>query len=763
MPIIRYYYEGVYFSTDELHRRRKTAVTTTLADSDAGEGEDQVITCELVTGSRLLGSGSFGKVYSAMAIATSVTYVGPALVVKVAKCASLSKLRSVRHEARFFEKVNGGPVAVGFNEEKKCSYFVCKKIRGQTLKQWFRSPHTTLLEVFKLLDAIFLALKEQLHDRGLFHGDLKPENIMVECHGGGCYTISFIDFGTSYTEKEGATYVCASGSYYHPSRVVPKELFDGEGVYVKPDPYQDIYSLCRYLCHHSSLRRHFQPFLSEFCIERASTIGQLRLVLRSCYVDGLRGEIFNIESEMTEDKRKHFFQIAALGDLEGIVAVFKEKFTGADYLTVDDVGMIDWPHIYKDSYETTLFLYCMANDNLMSAHTKTVNQLREWLPAYLNRASNELLEKAKKHVQGKIVQIVRSSLALPDVNRFTITVEELREKLPVNLQTLDDAQLVAVINESREKALSSLEQHLKSDQAEPFRVLLYVYGRDYFVAFLGALPEFEQLAPVLTHDECDALWSQVDSLLPMGDELSSHIATFTKEVAISLDRVRRVTKVDLGRVNSGMTIDEVRAKCEGCSNRMQAEVVVDGFRRFKAFCDKHKGYDGVAAYWQEQIEQLQRKEPAATYADWFEFKLRLQLSVLIVKGFWVYDQGSSSTRKTYRTFALAHPDEHTLSTLCQIVTKQVGWGSLQKHSFFICILNQQPKQDPDNPLMPLLQSGGLVECFKQDHYWGTGDRASSCLFKSPDKQSRSQILKAVANFAKQRRAAKVHPVRPMAS
>lgn len=71
-------------------------------------------------------------------------------------------------------------------------YTVSEYIEGQSLRQWMDDhPEPSLAEIRPLLDQIARGLRA-FHRQEMFHGDLKPENIMIDRDG----TVKLIDFGS---------------------------------------------------------------------------------------------------------------------------------------------------------------------------------------------------------------------------------------------------------------------------------------------------------------------------------------------------------------------------------------------------------------------------------------------------------------------------------------------------------------------------------------------------------------------------------------
>ncbi len=187
MPNITYSYHGRLFASDE-------HLLDSLLDNNSIEKQ-------LELGKRL-GQGSYGEVYEALPKEPdSISY--PNLVIKMGYAETEALREQLRKEANMFRLVHGGPAYINFHGERY--FLLCKRLPGKTLKHYLDDQALPRSEKLRLLKQVFLMLEEQLHRKGIFHGDLKPDNIMVELQDGGSYQINFIDFGWSYLTTEQAT------------------------------------------------------------------------------------------------------------------------------------------------------------------------------------------------------------------------------------------------------------------------------------------------------------------------------------------------------------------------------------------------------------------------------------------------------------------------------------------------------------------------------------------------------------------------------
>ena len=143
-------------------------------------------------------------------------------------------------EAKTMAKMEKQPEIVGvkdFFEAFKTAYIIMEYVEGETLKARVRrSGRIGAAELLSMMQPLMRALKV-MHDEGLIHRDISPDNIMIE-NG----RLRLIDFGCAregITGKETLTIVLKHG--YSP---VEQYMQHGQG------PWTDIYALCAtmYFC-----------------------------------------------------------------------------------------------------------------------------------------------------------------------------------------------------------------------------------------------------------------------------------------------------------------------------------------------------------------------------------------------------------------------------------------------------------------------------------------------------------------------------------
>ena len=188
-------------------------------------GEVQIEDFELL---KVLGKGSFGKVFLVRLIPTGAVYA-----MKVLKKSEVVRRRQVEHtkaERRIMGGV-GHPFIVGlrfaFQTADKL-YMVTDYCRGGELFFHLKRFRTFTEPMVKFFAAELVAALQHLHSCHVVYRDLKPENVLLDEEG----HIMLTDFGLSkedVADPRGATTFCGTPEYLAPEMLINRKSRQGYG------------------------------------------------------------------------------------------------------------------------------------------------------------------------------------------------------------------------------------------------------------------------------------------------------------------------------------------------------------------------------------------------------------------------------------------------------------------------------------------------------------------------------------------------------
>lgn len=146
-------------------------------------------------------------------------------------------------EARIQAKLSDIPGVVQIQrlfEENNTAYIVMEYVRGINLKHYLLMSGRSLTpkETFAVIKPVMYAM-EKVHETGLVHRDISPDNIMIQSDG----TVKLLDFGAAY--ELGGTNVREETA--EPTQAIlkhgfaPIEQYNREG---NIGPWTDVYALC---------------------------------------------------------------------------------------------------------------------------------------------------------------------------------------------------------------------------------------------------------------------------------------------------------------------------------------------------------------------------------------------------------------------------------------------------------------------------------------------------------------------------------------
>lgn len=166
---------------------------------------------------KIIGTGSFGKVFLARLIKTNKYFAIKRMDKQVIK--ESRQLDNIYNEARILKETSNCPFIVkylSFIETEADIFLTMEYVKGGELfyymKKYCRFPENAVLF---FAAEILLALKF-LHEKEIIYRDLKPENILVSVEG----HVKLADFGFSTKTNENVYFMCGTPEYMAPEKLL---------------------------------------------------------------------------------------------------------------------------------------------------------------------------------------------------------------------------------------------------------------------------------------------------------------------------------------------------------------------------------------------------------------------------------------------------------------------------------------------------------------------------------------------------------------
>lgn len=140
---------------------------------------------------------------------------------------------------RDFSRLSGIVHVIDYFETNGTAYIVMERVEGETLSSILsRGDVLDAEDLFRRALPLIESL-DKIHQAGVIHRDISPDNIMVQPDG----SLTLIDFGAAreYAQEQSRPYTTIAKASYSPG-----EQYDKNG---RQGPWTDVYSLCATLYH----------------------------------------------------------------------------------------------------------------------------------------------------------------------------------------------------------------------------------------------------------------------------------------------------------------------------------------------------------------------------------------------------------------------------------------------------------------------------------------------------------------------------------
>lgn len=232
-----------------------------------------------------------------------------------------------------FQSLDGIVKVENYFRENETAYIAMEYVRGISLKAYLNKREKPLSEkqVLKMMKPVLCAL-EKVHDKGMIHRDISPENLILDRTG----KVTLIDFGAARMatgdETKSLTILLKHG-------YAPIEQYQSKG---RQGAWTDIYALCATIYELISFR------IPERSIDRARQDGMptLKEIARhdkNIHVSDVVSDVIQRGMEVNQEKR--YQDIASFG-----MALYQREdwrqYTKTVYFTGNTTG--------KEGYKGTL-------------------------------------------------------------------------------------------------------------------------------------------------------------------------------------------------------------------------------------------------------------------------------------------------------------------------------------------------------------------------------------------------------------------------
>src|ERR1041385_5495038 len=221
-------------------------IITSGLSSSADEGHDSspddiigmiIDQCYLVE--KKLGQGGMGKVY----LARDLSLHSKPVVIKILSEASLQNsyvVQKFKQEVEALSRIDHpsvvGVLDAGELDDGK-SYIVMQYVSGLTLRSQIPNEGMNLERAALILKQVGAAL-DYVHEKGIFHRDLKPDNIMLQQLKSGTEFVKVVDFGIAKVKDSVVAPSTADNVTIGTAQYMsPEHLRGGESITAASDVY----------------------------------------------------------------------------------------------------------------------------------------------------------------------------------------------------------------------------------------------------------------------------------------------------------------------------------------------------------------------------------------------------------------------------------------------------------------------------------------------------------------------------------------------